>query len=198
MYGILVSPIIVSEDLQQVIQYIKRKDKIEEVNFGGVRFQELYYSEIEYKRQKLEKIQVKRQAFTETLANLPDVQVVDLDFNSNFDQKDQQLDITEPSYRLYCKVKNNTSNNIPIQIKLEMPSLNKENLPVNINLGGNQEISESIIISKPDHEGKHDFNIIVCDKENFRLAKAESYVKISRSKKRKILDFTLVILKLSS
>lgn len=197
IYGILVAPMIITGDNQQVVQFVKKRDEIEEVNFGGVMFQDLYYSKIEYAATKIKEIQVRSQAFSDTYANLPQVQISDLAFNSNFNKRTQNLDIKNPTYRIYCRIKNNTSNKLSIQLKLEMPSLKKENLPIKIRLPPNSETTESLIISKPETEGNHDFNLIVCDDENFRLDKVESCVEIKRSKKKKILDLTLIILKLT-
>ena len=197
IYGILVAPMIITGDNQQVVQFVKRREEIEEVNFGGVLFQDLYYSKIEYTAKKIKEIQVRSQAFLDTYANLPQVQISDLAFNSNFNKRTQNLDIKFPTYRIYCRIKNNTSTKLSIQLKLEMPSLEKENLPIKIRLPPNSETTESLIISKPETEGKHDFNLIVCDDENFRLDKVESCVEIKRSKKKKILDITLIILKLT-
>jgi protein-L-isoaspartate(D-aspartate) O-methyltransferase len=193
-FGILVAPIIIKKKKQQVIQFIKQKNEIQEVSFGGVIFQDLYYSDLKYSPEKIQK-PVREAAFTETYANLPKVQIVNLAFNGHFDELNQRLDVNSPTYRIYYHLRNNSENEVTIQVKLEMPSLDKDNISDLIPIPPHGEIKESIIAANPKSEGRHDFNVIVCDDNKYRLDKMESCVDIKRSKMRKLIDISLTILK---
>lgn len=202
IYGILVAPVITSNDKQQVIQFIKQHHDIQEINFGDVIFQELYYSEIEFTPSKRIEISVRNESFTDIYAKLPQIEILDLgltpDFTPDFNNKKRKLNFSDPSYRIYCKIKNYDKNPIPIQIKLEMPSVDKENISPKIILNPNETKSDSIIIANPQRQGTHDFNVIICNEDNFRLAQAESCVEIKKTAKKKILEATLMIIKISS
>ena len=78
-----------------------------------------------------------------------------------------------------------------------MPSVDKENISPKIIFNPNETKSDSIIIANPQRQGTHDFNLIICNEDNFRLAQAESCVEIKNIKK-KILEATLMIIKISS
>jgi len=196
IYGILVAPIIISKRKQQVIQFIKQYDGIQEINFGRVQFQELFHSKLKYIPRKIKEFSIKQEAFTDTYANLPKVQILDLAFNPQFNEKNKQLNINDPSYRIYYRIRNNSNKEIRIQVKLEMPSLVKDNISDKQILKPKSEVMDSIIIANPKSQGTHDFNLIVCDDNNYRLTKTESRVDIKKSTIRKILDFSLIILKM--
>lgn len=198
IYGILVAPVITSNDKQQVIQFIKQHHNIQRINFGDVIFQELYYSKIKFTPSKRIEFSVRNELFTDTFAKLPKIQIVALALTPDFSSKTRKLKFGDPSYRIYCKIKNNDKNPITIQIKLEMPSVDKENISPKIIFNPNETKYDSIIIANPQRQGTHDFNLIICNEDNFRLAQAESCVEIKKTAKKKILEATLMIIKISS
>ncbi|MHA1336636.1 MAG: protein-L-isoaspartate O-methyltransferase family protein [Promethearchaeota archaeon] len=196
-YGILVAPIKISDNNQQVIQFIKTKKGIEKINFGGVRFQDLYFSKIQYKPEKIRGIQINNSPFTETFAELPKIEILDVAFDHTFGERNQKIDIDAPSYLLHYKIRNNSNKRVPIQVKLEMPSLEKENITDIIPLKPKCEIVDNIIASNPKREGKHHFNLIVCDENNHRLNKITSCIDIKKKKRKKALEITLTILRMT-
>jgi len=95
------------------------------------------------------------------------------------------------------KIRNNSNKKVPIQVKLEMPSLEKDNITDIIPLKPKCEIIDNIIASNPKKEGKHHFNLIVCDENNRRLSKITSCIDIKRSKRKKALEIILTILRMT-
>lgn len=197
IHGIVVAPVEYSKDDQQVLQFIKGKEGIETNNYGAVSFQELYHTAMDNTvktRQPVQAIRpVKRKSksFVETVEEMPEITIEDLEFSTK--SKQMTLNPDEPAYILNIKLCNNSDSELIVQVKLETTSLQKDDIGEKIKIKKRSKQVETKFLSNPKREGTHPFKVVVLNPEGLRLNYVIATVEIKKPTWKKILELGLSI-----
>lgn len=190
LFGLLVAPVGVES--QRIYQFVKERQKTTVNNYGNseIVVSPLLFDPIPNEATiEVSPIPDNQKSSTEVISNIASITFEEVNFEN--ERKNTALDPDATTYVLKVVLRNNSSKDLILKLKAEMPSVHQDHIPEKFEMKKNSTSEETILMTNPNREGDHLFKIIVLNDDDLRISFLHGKVIIKKPTWKRILEFGL-------